>query len=149
MHVLVPVDEVTKLGNMERLSALSCRGLFKLHLNLCACHQIDFGIYCCFPEADAVFDVDDDDDSASPQALITASFCQRRLRRFLALFLRVVVSLIRFQSSPGESFRFTTSSARVAQNAPAPPNMPPPAIALDDPLAPPCSCSPAAARGEK
>lgn len=90
MHVLVPVDEVTKLGNMERLSALSCKGhwlgLFKLHLNLCACHQIDFGIYCCFPEADAVFDVDDDDDdSASPQALITASFWkQKRSKQSLA-----------------------------------------------------------------
>ena len=43
--------------------------------------------------------------------------CQRRFRRFLALFLRVVVSLIRFHNSPGESFLFTTSRARVAQNA--------------------------------
>lgn len=54
--------------------------------------------------------------------------CQRRFRRFLALFLRVVVSLIRFHNSPGESFRFTTSSALVAQNAAAPPDSPPPAI---------------------
>ena len=54
--------------------------------------------------------------------------CQRRFRRFLALFLRVVVSLIRFHNRPGESFLFTTSSARVAQNAPAPPNSAPPAI---------------------
>jgi hypothetical protein len=52
--------------------------------------------------------------------------CQSRLRRFFALFLRVVVSLMRFHSRPGPSFRFTTSSARVAQNAP--PRSPPPAI---------------------
>ena len=53
--------------------------------------------------------------------------CQSLLRRFLALFFRVVVSLMRFHSRPGPSFLFTTSSARVAQNAP--PSRPPPAIA--------------------
>lgn len=44
--------------------------------------------------------------------------CQTRRRRFLALALRVEVSLILFQRRPPESCFFTNSSTLVPQNAP-------------------------------
>jgi len=47
-----------------------------------------------------------------------AETCQTRRRRFLALALRVVVSLILFQRSPPESCFFTISITRVPHNAP-------------------------------
>lgn len=44
--------------------------------------------------------------------------CQTRRMRFLALALRVVVSLILFHTRPPESCFFTSSMTRVPQNAP-------------------------------
>lgn len=45
--------------------------------------------------------------------------CQTRRRRFLALALRVGVSLILFHTRPPESCFFTISITLVPQNAPA------------------------------
>lgn len=62
--------------------------------------------------------------------------CQTRCRRFLALALRVEVSLILFQTRPPESCFFTISITLVPQNAP----IPPPAISSSpDRL---CKCFP-------
>lgn len=54
----------------------------------------------------------------SAHAFKTASFCQTRSMRFLALALRVVVSFILFHSRPDESCFFTISITLLPQNAP-------------------------------